>query len=169
MKWNEALGESAFAVKSIAAYEGLNEREQIAVKALAAFLLPVFIIFGVILPASQYFNESKEYYMSVLEDVEWIQANRAAVPTSANTSEREPGQSLFGIANSTSKGFQVTFKRYEPVGENALSLWLEGVNFNNLVRWLERLDKRYGVKVKEIAVERQSIEGSVNVRLVLQG
>ena len=46
---------------------------------------------------------------------------------------------------------------------------MESVAFNKMIRWLERLDKEYGISVEEISVERQESPGMVNVRLVLQG
>ena len=63
----------------------------------------------------------------------------------------------------------MSFKRYQPVGDSGLSLWLENSAFNQLVLWLERLEKRHGIRVDEISVERAAQDGVVNVRLVLQG
>lgn len=169
MSWLSSLQQSPQVSKALDAFNALSRRDQMAVKLLAGFLIPVLIIFVLMLPASAFVSEARGNYKAALEDYEWMLANRAAVPRAAAESAREPGQSLFGVANATSKGFQISFKRYEPVDDNALSLWIEGVSFNNLVLWLERLEKRYGITVREIAVERQDIEGQVNARLVLQG
>lgn len=164
----DKLSHTPWAVKAQATYSALPARDKLALKILLGFLGPVIVIFALIVPAYSYMQSGLSEYERALEDFRWIEANKGAF-TGLGGGEREPGQSLFGLANATSKGFQINFKRYEPVGENALSLWMEGISFNSLILWLERLDKRHGVSVKEIAVERLGADGQVNVRLVLQG
>ena len=165
----ESIMQSPLVAKAGDYYNGLAPREQLALKIMAAFLGPVILVFALLLPSADYMYSALERYQGALENQRWIEANRDAFAGGSSTATREPGQSLFGIANSTSKGFRISFKRYEPAGANALNLWIDNVSFNNLVLWLERLDKRYGVSVREIAVERLQTEGQVNVRLVLQG
>lgn len=151
-------------------YDSLSHREQLSVMVLAAFFALIFVIYFIVIPASNYHTKAQTDYTHALDTYRWMQDNRALVDhLGENVNSREAGQSLLGIANQTSKGFQLSFKRYQPVGSNGLSLWLDNVSFNNTVLWLERLDKRYNIHVKEIAVERQNENGVVNVRLVLQG
>jgi len=76
-------------------------------------------------------------------------------------------QSLLTLASSTAKEQQITFKRFQPDGDSTLRLWMESVNFNNLLIWLHSLDKKNGVSVEEIAVDGTATEGIVNVRLTL--
>lgn len=164
-------------VKSSALYQQLEQRfaafsprDQLAIKGLALFFGVIFVIYGLLLPANQYQQDAQQHYRSSLESYHWMQANKGAfAAASQQRAKRDPGQSLLGIANSTSKSYQLSFKRYQPVGDSGLSLWLENVSFNNLIMWLERLDKKYGISVNEITVERQQEKGLVNIRLVLQG
>ncbi len=151
-------------------FSAFSPRDQLAIKALAGFFSVIFILYGVLFPANQYQQDAKNHYRSSLESYNWMQANKNAfTAASQQRAQRDPGQSLLGIANTTSKSYQLSFKRYQPVGDSGLSLWLDNVPFNNLVMWLERLDKKFGISVNEIAVERQEEKGLVNVRLVLQG
>lgn len=170
--WIRNLGDSLMqaplAMRASAYYQSLAPRDRQALKVLAGFLLPILIVFGVMVPAYGFMHDNLSHYQRALDDLRWIEANKGAVVHLAE-GERQPGQSLFGLANSTSKGFQIGFKRYEPIGDNGLNLWMENVSFNSLILWLERLDKRHGVSVREISVERLPAEGLVNVRLVLQG
>lgn len=153
-----------------ARYENLENRDRMAIKLLLLFILLVIIIFGMILPAGNYKAKSEARYTNSLESLTWMQGNKTLVDNvSRQRSERDSGQSLLGIANKTSKGFSLSFKRYQPVGESGLSLWLDNVSFNNVMLWLERLDKRHGISVDEISVDRDEKNGLVNVRLVLQG
>lgn len=151
-------------------YENLEDRDRLAMKLLLVFIGSVIIIFGLILPVNNYKASSEARYKNSLESLAWMQGNKPLVDNvSRQRSERDSGQSLLGIANKTSKGFNLSFKRYQPVGDSGLSLWLDNVSFNNVMLWLERLDKRQGISVDEISVDRGEQDGLVNVRLVLQG
>lgn len=151
-------------------YEKMAKRDQLALKVLACFALVMIVIFGLIVPAIEFNDKSQARYADQLETLSWMQANQSAIETSsAATSQRDPGQSLLGISNKTAKSYSLAFKRYQPVDENGLNLWLENVSFNNLILWLERLNKKHGITVKEISVDRQNQQGRVNVRLFLQG
>jgi general secretion pathway protein M len=46
-------------------------------------------------------------------------------------------------------------------------IWLEDVPFDGLVRWLGDLHARYGVRVDNADIERESGPGLVNARLTL--
>ncbi|WP_101759482.1 type II secretion system protein GspM [Oceanicoccus sp. KOV_DT_Chl] len=151
-------------------YQGLASRDQLALKLLSAFAFILLLVYGLLLPASEYRTNAEQHYLSSVDTLAWMQANKQLVSaTSQRAASRDPGQSLLGIANTTSKNFNLSFKRYQPEGDNGLSLWLNNVAFNDVVLWLERLDQRYGISVKEISVDREEAKGTVNVRLVLQG
>lgn len=166
---SERLQQSSWIAKIVTYFDQLSDRDQLAVKILVGFLLPVVLTFAVLMPATDFMSGGIGRYQAALEDFRWIEANRNAVSSGSASNQQEAGQSLFGVANATSKGYRISFKRYEPMGDNTLSLWIEGVSFNNVILWLERLDKRHGVSVREISVARQDEPGRVNVRLVIQG
>jgi general secretion pathway protein M len=148
----------------------MSGRDQLALKILAGFALLMIIIFGLIMPVNEFNDKAQTRYIDQLETLNWMQANQSLVKTSVAASKlRDPGQSLLGISNKTAKSYGLAFKRYQPVDDNGLNLWLENVSFNNLILWLERLNKKYGITVKEISVDREDQKGQVNVRLFLQG
>ncbi|HEB27691.1 MAG TPA: type II secretion system protein M [Porticoccus sp.] len=151
-------------------YALFSVRDQWAIKLLAAFFAVMVLFSSVLIPASDYKAEAEAHYRSSLDSLNWMQVNRIYFSESnALHAQRDPGQSLLGLANKTAKGYQLSFKRYQPVGDSGLSLWLDDVPFNKVILWLERLDKKHGIRVKEIAVDRQQKKGLVSVRLVLQG
>jgi general secretion pathway protein M len=166
----ETVINSQLAQKFLNYYQSLAMREQLYLKLLLIFLLLVFVVFALLLPAGNYNSRAQSHYQTAFENLQWMQQNKARVSDSMlQKSQRDDGQSLLGVANNLSKGYQLSFKRYEPVGENGLSLWMDNIVFNNLILWLERLEKRHGINVQEISVEGQGEQGLVNVRLVLQG
>ena len=166
----DKLQESSLYQKFKPWYDSLGSRDQRFLKIGAAVLCVVVLIFGLLFPAIDYRASAEQHYQESLDTLSWMQANRGAVQrTAVANSLRDPGQSLLGIANQTAKGYNISFKRYQPVDDNGLNLWMDNVSFNNVVLWLERLDKRYGIVVKEVAVDRQEQKGVVNIRLMLEG
>jgi len=75
---------------------------------------------------------------------------------------------LLTLVSTTAKDNQIVFKRFQPDGENVLKLWMENINFNNMLLWLHDIDKKNGISVEEISVEQSKEEGFVDVRLTLK-
>lgn len=57
--------------------------------------------------------------------------------------------------------------RLQPEGEAEVKVWLEGVNFDALVRWLAELESRHGIVVQDADIEKDSAPGMVSARLSL--
>lgn len=81
------------------------------------------------------------------------------------------GQSLMGVVDSSTKQFNIanTIKRIQPEGEHTVKVWAEQMAFDELIRWLDELQRRYGVTIHEIAIDSQEQSGRVNLRLELRG
>jgi len=79
----------------------------------------------------------------------------------------EGGASILTTVNSTAKVKNIQLKRFEPDGKTSLRIWLDQVNFNALIDWLELLETTRGIKVEQISIDRVN-SGIVNARAVLQ-
>jgi len=79
------------------------------------------------------------------------------------------GQSLLAIVDQSSKSSAMAKppSRLQPEGDNAVRIWLEDVPFDALLRWLGELQSRYGVRVDNADIQRESGPGLVNARLTL--
>jgi len=81
------------------------------------------------------------------------------------------GQSLLALVDQTARqaGLHNALKRVEPDKESSVRVWFEGVAFDDMVRWLNNLNRSDGVGVDVVNVEKQPQSGIVNARLVLKG
>jgi general secretion pathway protein M len=79
------------------------------------------------------------------------------------------GQSLLAVIDQTRKTSAITKppSRLQPQGDDTVRIWLEDVPFDALLRWLGELQARYGVRVDDADIERESGPGLVNARLTL--
>ena len=78
-------------------------------------------------------------------------------------------QSLLAVVDQSRKTSALTKppSRLQPEGDDTVRIWLEDVPFDALVRWLGDLQTRYGVRVDNAEIERESGPGLVNARLTL--
>jgi general secretion pathway protein M len=167
--WWSRLWNSPLAQRNLARYRGMEERDQFAIKILLLFFAAVLIYVLIITPAKDFAKASKGRYVKNESTLHWMQANQDVFTTSVGkaVAARE-GQSLLSLASNTAKNFGMSFKRFEPADGNALRLWLDDVNFNDLVQWIEALDKSYNIAVREISVDPSLRQGLVSAKIVLQ-
>jgi general secretion pathway protein M len=162
------MAESTPGQKLWAYYETAAPREQIALKALGIFLSAVLILLLVILPLHHFNSGAIADYRAQRDTLQWMHDNRAGI-SSDTQKQRAPDASLLTLANQSARNFGLVFKRYEPNANQGLNLWLEQVPFNQVVKWLEELERTSGVVAIEFTATRRDEAGVVDVRIVLQG
>lgn len=153
----------------------LNPRERRTVLAGAAALVVILIYFLVWQPFTHHLRQLRLGAQSQQEQLAWMrqeardaQQLRAAMPASGRL---PPGQSLLGVADQTVKSGNLgsAMKRIEPEGKNSARVWLEQAAFDDVIQWLQSLERDYGIHTSDIVIERQEAAGRVNARITLEG
>jgi general secretion pathway protein M len=152
-----------------ARYEVAAPREQLMLRILGLFFLVLLLVFAIIVPLHQFNADAIADYRAQRDTLAWMESNRQAVGRSSTAPARKPGDSITAIANQSARPLGLAFKRYEPNGERGVNLWMEQVPFDQVVRWLELLERDYGVIAVDVSVTRRDEAGLVDVRLNLQG
>jgi general secretion pathway protein M len=57
--------------------------------------------------------------------------------------------------------------RVQPEGDREVKVWIDNVAFANLLRWLQELETRYGIRADSAEIERGNAPGVVNARISL--
>lgn len=80
-------------------------------------------------------------------------------------------QSLLSLVDKTIRqaGLSKSLKRVDPDGSSKVNVRIEDASFDAMIKWLEGLQRRHAVTVKNISIDRQEDVGVVNVRLTLVG
>jgi general secretion pathway protein M len=146
-------------------YSALNERDRLVVKGLSVlFAIALFIswIWQPMIKANQS-AESKlaselKFHSFMKENAHKIR--KGAAPSSA-------GGSILGTVNQLAKTKGIALKRFEPEGSNGLRVWLDKVEFNKAIDWLELLEAEKGIEVEQISIDKVN-PGIVNIRVVLK-
>jgi general secretion pathway protein M len=155
--------------KLVREYGKLEARDRLSVQVLAGFFMVLFVVYGVWQPAADYAANaeiSRDKNRDLLQYMNSTQAQaRASVKTMVPGTQT--GRSLITLVSATAQQVGIKPNKLQPEGTDEVSVWFESVPFNNLVTWLESLQRREGVYVRQISVDRQEQSGIVNARLVL--
>jgi len=79
-------------------------------------------------------------------------------------------QSLLALTDQTAKqaGLGSAIKRVEPEGQDKVRIRMEQVVFDDLIVWLEKLQRRQRIRIARISIDRQDTPGRVDARLTLE-
>lgn len=155
--------------RMVTKYRGLSERDQKALQLLCVFVLCVVVFFGFIKPAKNFMDEARSDYVNESETLNWMDTRKTQFLAGDSDALAQRGdQSLLSLASNTAKAFGMSFRRFEPVDDDALRLWIDNVNFNDIVQWVEVLDQSYNITLRELTVDQSSQTGLVVTKLVLQ-
>jgi general secretion pathway protein M len=150
----------------------------------------LLFMFGAISVALIYFSVTLTHsyqqagisrYKETYENFRWITVNMpqlkqmAGAESNANkaqdpalqTAIAGAGGSLINIATTTAKPFGITFKRFQPEGDNGLRLWLESAEFDKLLRWVAMLESQ-NIALDQLDVDRlEKQQGMVDARILI--
>jgi len=82
---------------------------------------------------------------------------------------RASGRSLLGLVDGTARAAALSqsITRMEPQGEDSVRLWLTRAPFDKVVDWLATLQKRHGIRVVTMNLEREKDAGLVSGRIAV--
>ncbi len=148
-------------------FNALGSRDQILVKALSALIALALIFTWTLQPsqaavksAESRFNKEFKFHQKMKEN-----AHLFAGSGSNNTGSFKG--SILSLVNNTAKAKNIALKRFEPEGDKGLRVWLDQVNFNSVIDWLELLEVQKGITIEQISIDKVS-PGLVNLRAVLK-
>ncbi|NOX43715.1 MAG: type II secretion system protein M [Gammaproteobacteria bacterium] len=81
------------------------------------------------------------------------------------------GQSLLSLIDSTAKEGQLgnALKRVKPDGDKKVRVWLEQASFDDMIKWLEGLNRAYTIEVSSLVIDRKDTPGIIDSRIVFVG
>ena len=100
---------------------------------------------------------------------DWMQVNETDARATAKTSEgRQTGsEGLLTIVSRTAEKAQLKLTRFQPES-NGVSVVLQKQAFNDVLRWLDILEKEEQVLVVQASVDADALSGRVNARFSLR-
>ena len=153
----------------------LNEHERLLLLIAVPLLVIVLLYVMVWRPFSSH-NDMLEQRVERQQDVlqymhKAAQQVKQLRRQQSTTNRRGANQSLLALVDRTVKQAKLAraLKRVEPDGSDKVNVRLEQAGFDDMVGWLESLQQRYAITVKDISIDAQDVPGIVNARLTLIG
>ncbi len=149
----------------------LNERERRMVYAAAIALL-VFLPYQLAwVPFTSSITDLKEKVQQQEQDLVWMQNSATELKQLArNTKSKTAGSnSLYGVIENTARQKFGNDIRVEQESKNGIRVRIKETGFDDMLLWLDDLQYRHKVYVKEFKVDRETGVGRVSVNILIEG
>lgn len=152
-------------------FTALSPKDRLALTVLGIFLSLLIVIYLLILPANRFAIDAAQHHQQRAELLAWMRANEtpARMLTSQHSDQPRPsqGQSILSLASQSAQTHNISFKRFEPFGENGLRVWLDNIAFNDMLLWLTQMQDQYSIEVLQASVDRGKSSGMITAKLEL--
>ena len=151
-------------------YNALESREQ-SILLSGAVVVSIFILYVAIYkPMNDSIVKLEQSTVSKQKLVSWMTESVSAIKGSAtsNGTSKRNGRSLNVIINTTASQAKISISRSQPRDNKQYQIWLDTVLFNDLLVWLNTLQKDYGIYVQAINIGATDSDGQVRINLTFQ-
>lgn len=170
---NRLLDKSPALRSARASYLNLSRRDQLAVQLLGV-ALAAFLVYALIWrPVASYADAAEAAALQEKAALVWMKENEAKARSVATTLGGDSsaglpqGQSLISVIGNSARNFDLELQRFEPRGEDQVNVWLDKIEFNQMMLWLETLREQSGIVVSQINVDRTDVSGQISARISL--
>jgi general secretion pathway protein M len=145
----------------------LSDRERILISiggVATAVLMFQWLIWQ---PINDGLEKNKQSIAQKEELLDWVQknANKAQQIKGITAGKQAFRGSLAQLVNQSATRLNISITRMQPQ-QDQLSVWIDEILFNDLLSWLQGLEKQ-GVTIVELDVNAQSESGYVKVRRLI--
>lgn len=152
-------------------YLSLQQREQHILAAGALFVLAMVVYLLLLAP---YFASRQRLEADIAQrqaEIAWM--GPAAAQLQALRGQQPSGipanQSLLAVVSRSAAdaGFSQVMKQAQTGNDGSVRVQMQGVGFDNLVRWLATLRRQYGISVRDMTAQKSAAAGNVDTTLTL--
>jgi len=153
-------------------FASLSSRERIMVQSMAVVIVLFLFYFIIIEPITSSYERNKKSVAAATQTVEWMKSASRQIEQlrGGNTAAKPKGkQFVLGVVDRSVRktGLSSVMKRVQPEGDKGVRVWFEKASFDNLMKWLAIVERKHGLVVDEINIEKTDSIGLVNVRVFL--
>lgn len=148
-------------------FTALQERERRAVIAGAAALAALLLVGGVLMPLHAAATAAEQRRDKARRDLQWMRANAPQIHSGAAQMRQQSGEPPVVLVDRTAReaGLASAIRGTQPSGSAGVRVQLEAAPFDTMINWLGVLDRRYGLAVESITIDRAARTGTVNANV----
>lgn len=154
-------------------FRGLARRERILVAAGAIIVTATILFLAIWEPLAKAHHKNEQDLAAARalgQKLEVLAAEVQGARSVNGGAIAGAGTSLLSAVDQASKSGTLNkpLSRIQPEGDTEVKVWIDGVGFEALLRWVGELESRYGISVQTVDVEKDAtVPGQVNARLSL--
>lgn len=148
-------------------YQSLQPREQRVVAIGAVALALIVLIGGILLPLQSAVTRAAKGTDTRREDLAWMKANGPEIRARGAEIPADTGEAPVVLVDRVGReaGLGTALRGTQPNPSGGVRVQLESAPFDTLVTWLDTLDRRYGLGIESITVDRTPAPGMVNASI----
>jgi general secretion pathway protein M len=148
-------------------YASLQQREQRVVAIGAIALGLIILIGGILMPLQSAVSNAVKGTDTRREDLAWMRANAAEVRSFGAQLPADTGEAPVVLVDRVGReaGLASALRGTQPNATGGVRVQLEAAPFDTMVTWLDTLDRRYGLAIESITVDRTPAPGMVNASI----
>lgn len=147
-----------------------SHNEQRGIIITTVVLLLCLLYFGILNPLIMRANKAEQSLKNERQLSSWV-ANKVAQIQSLQQEGGDSSSSSMPLnqaVTSSTRRYQIEIVRLQPQ-QDELQVWIQPLSFNTLLKWLDELNKRYGVSVKFIEIGKGDSSGMVEIKRLQLG
>ena len=150
-------------------FQALSEREQVLVSIAAAVVVIGFFYFAIWQPLVNGIEREQSLLQRQSETLSWVQtqAVKATQLRSLTGGKSTFNGSLPQAVNLTSTRHDIAISRMQPQNDE-LQVWVDEASFNNVLAWLQALEKM-GVQIQQVDITESGSQGMIKIRRLQLG
>ena len=143
----------------------LDQREQVYVL-VAAATIALYLLYVLILsPLVQMRDEMAATNERVGVIVERVQAMASELQQLQSSGSSQRNRNLSRIINATTSQYQLTPSRIQSSASGSTQIRFEQVNFSQLLRWLNQVENKEGLMVRDASISQGNVGGQVDASI----
>jgi len=148
-------------------YASLQQREQRVVAAGAVALGLIILVGGILMPLQSAVSRAVKGSETRREDLAWMRLNAPEIRARGGDIPAETGEAPVVLVDRIGRevGLAGALRGTQPNATGGVRVQLEAAPFDTLVAWLDTLDRRYGLAIESITVDRTPSPGLVNASI----
>lgn len=148
-------------------YAGLQQREQRVVAVGAVALGLIILIGGILMPLQSAVSRAVHGTETRREDLAWMRVNAPEIRARGGELALDTGEAPVVLVDRVAReaGLASALRGTQPNTTGGVRVQLESASFDTMVTWLDTLDRRYGLAIESITVDRTPAPGLVNASI----
>ncbi|HEV7358076.1 MAG TPA: type II secretion system protein M [Steroidobacteraceae bacterium] len=148
-------------------YASLQPREQRVVAIGAVALGLIILVGGILLPLQSAVSRAVLGTETRRDDLAWMRANAPEIRARGAEIPADTGEAPVVLVDRVGResGVGSALRGTQPNTTGGVRVQLEAAPFDTMVVWLETLDRRYGLAIESITVDRTPAPGLVNASI----